>query len=73
VLVAPTGAAWAVSFSQADSNDDGVVTYSEAKRAFPRLPEVHFRKCDPNGDGVIERNEFPLLNNFYSMMYLQRD
>jgi hypothetical protein len=31
-----------------------------------------FRKCDPNGDGVIEKNEFALLNNFYWIMYGQR-
>ena len=36
-LAASAGAAGAVSFSQADLNHDGVVTYEEAKRVFPRL------------------------------------
>ena len=66
------GAAGAVSFSQADLNHDGVVTYEEAKRVFPRLQPVHFEKSDPNGDGLIEPNEFPLLANFYWMIYVQR-
>jgi hypothetical protein len=63
----------AVSFIQADINRDGVVEYWEAKRVFPRLAEVHFRKCDPDGDGVVDRGEFPLLNNFYWTVYVQRD
>jgi hypothetical protein len=67
------GPASAVSFSQADINRDGVVEYWEAKRVFPRLAEVHFHKCDPDGDGVVDRGEFPLLNNFYWMTYIQRD
>ena len=45
------GAAGAVSFPQADLNHDGVVTYEEAKRVFPRLTEIQFRKNDPSGDG----------------------
>jgi hypothetical protein len=72
-LLASAGAAGAVSFSQADPNHDGVVTYEEAKRVFPLLQPVMFRKNDPNGDGLIGPNEFPLLANFYWMMYVQRD
>jgi hypothetical protein len=72
-LCAFAGAAGATSFAQADINRDGVVEYWEAARVFPRLAEVHFAKCDPNGDGVIKRNEFPLLSNFYWMIYIQRD
>jgi EF hand domain-containing protein len=72
-LCALAGPAAATAFAQADINKDGVVEYWEAKRVFPRLAEVHFRKCDPNGDGVIEKNEFPLLNNFYQIMYVQRN
>jgi EF hand len=63
-----TGAA-AVPFSKADMNGDGVVTYPEARRTMPRLNQVHFEKCDPNQDGVITQREFPLLNNFYRMVY----
>ena len=46
-LAASAGAAGAVSFSQADKDRDGVVTYDEAKRVFPRLTQIQFRKNDP--------------------------
>ena len=36
------------------------------------LKEVQFRKCDANGDGMIEQNEYPLLDTFYWMTYIQR-
>ena len=29
---------------------------------------MQFRKNDPNGDGLIEPDEFPLLANFYWMI-----
>ena len=53
-LLALPGGAQALAFSLADLNHDGVVTWPEARRVFPRLAEVHFRKCDPNGDGLID-------------------
>ena len=68
-LVASAGAAGAVSFPQADLNHGGVVTYQEARRVFPRLERVQFKKNDPNGDGLIEPDEFPLLANFYWMIW----
>ena len=71
-LVALPGGAHAVAFSQADTNRDGVVSWPEASRAFPRLRQVHFDSCDPNRDGVIEKNEYALLNNFYWMNYIRR-
>ena len=64
-LAAAGGAAGAVAFSRADTDHDGVVTFEEATRVFPQLAPVHFRKSDPNGDGVIERGEYPLLENLY--------
>lgn len=72
-LLLSAGAAGAVSFSQADQNHDGVVTYKEAKRVFPRLTEIQFRKNDPSGDGLIEPDEFPLLANFYWMIWTMKD
>jgi hypothetical protein len=66
-------AASATSFAQTDRDRNGVVTYVEAERAFPGLAEVHFLRCDPNGDGDITKREFPLLNNFYTVMYVDRD
>ena len=64
--------AGAVPFPQADRDRDGLVTFAEAKRAMPGLKEIHFGKCDPNGDGVIDRGEYPLLRNFYWMIYVDR-
>ena len=69
LLVLPAGAQ-ALAFSIADLNHDGVVTWPEARRVFPRLAEVHFHKCDPNGDGIITQAEYPLLNNFYWQIYV---
>ena len=73
MLAASTEAAGAVSFPQADLNHDGVVTFDEAKRVFPRLTEIQFKKNDPSGDGMIEPNEFPLLANFYWMIWTMPD
>ena len=73
LLAASAGAAGAVSFPQADLNHDGVVTFEEAKRAFPRLTKIQFAKNDPSGDGLIEPDEFPLLANFYWMIWVQSD
>jgi EF hand len=56
--------AHAVSFSRADANADGVVTFEEAERAFPRLSIVLIEKADRNGDGVIDKGEMPHLNSF---------
>ncbi len=67
--VLTASAAGAVSFSRADANGDGVVTYQEAKRVFHGMSEVHYRKADTNGDGVVDQREFPLLNNMYDMLY----
>lgn len=59
------GAAGAVAFPKADLNHDGVVTYEEAQRVFYGLKRVQFVKCDIDGDGALDKGEFPLLNNFY--------
>jgi len=58
-----------VPFSRADANHDGFVTYEEAERVMPRLRQVSFRKTDPNGDGRLSRNEYPLLDNWYWSTY----
>jgi hypothetical protein len=69
LLAATCGQAGAVAFARADANHDGFVTFEEALDVFPRLAPVHFRKSDPDGDGVIDRGEFPLLNDLYWLMY----
>ena len=65
----PAGAT--VPFSRADANHDGVVTWPEAQRVFARLKKIHFEKCDPNGDGLIDQGEYPLLTSFYWTNYVQ--
>lgn len=67
------GAAGAVSFSRADRDRDGVVTYEEAKRTMPRLSEIHFGKCDGDRDGLLDKGEFACLDTLYSIMYMRRD
>ena len=73
IIAAFAGAAAAyVAFPRADPNRDGYVTYVEAKRVFPRLTEIQFRKNDPDGDGMITKREYPLLDQFYWTTYMGR-
>lgn len=64
-----TGAAQAVSFIRADGNNDGFVTYDEARRVFSGLSDVHYGKVDTNDDGVIDESEFPRLEAIYESLY----
>jgi hypothetical protein len=63
-------AAAAVPFSRADANRDGFVSWPEAHRVFPKLKKIHFEKCDPSGDGLIDQHEYPLLSTFYWQNYI---
>jgi hypothetical protein len=63
-------AAAAVPFSRADANHDGFVSWPEAHRVFPKLKQIHFEKCDPSGDGLIDQQEYPLLSTFYWQNYI---
>lgn len=65
LLAAAGPAAAKVPFSRADQNKDGVVTYEEASRVMTRLKQIQYDKCDANGDGVIDKGEYPLLDGFY--------
>ncbi len=69
LAVAP--AAHAVSFSQADKDGDGYVTWPEAQKVFPRLKKVQFDKNDRAADGRMGQGEFAQLNNFYWLVYKQ--
>lgn len=62
-FAALAGPVWAVSFSQADRNNDGVVTFEEAEQSFSRLNLVLIKKADGNRDGVIDKGEMPVLNS----------
>ena len=66
----PPAAAGPLAFPAVDINGDGFVSWEEAHRKMPRLFKVHFEKCDPDGDGLIDRGEYPLLSNFYWMNYV---
>jgi hypothetical protein len=72
-VAAPAWAAGPLAFPAVDVNRDGFVTWEEAHRKMTRLARVHFDKCDPSGDGLIDRGEYPLLANFYWMNYVMRD
>lgn len=63
-LLGEAAPALAVSFSRADANRDGEVSFEEAERAFPKLNRVHIEKADQNRDGVISEGEMPFLNSF---------
>jgi len=66
----PAAAAGPLAFPAVDTNRDGFVTWEEAHRKMQRLARIHFQKCDPDGDGLIDRREYPLLANFYWMNYI---
>ncbi len=70
LLIAPT--AQAQSFGSLDRDGDGLLTFQEAKRRFPRLQDVIFLKADSNGDGVIDRREFPAFQGIYRQVYVAR-
>jgi hypothetical protein len=73
VLAASPAAAGPLAFPAVDTDRDGFVTWEEAHRKMPRLARVHYDKCDPDGDGLIDRGEYPLLANFYWMNYVMQD
>jgi len=72
LAVAPAPPAAAISFGRADLNNDGVVTSREAYRSMDRMSAVHVDKCDRDGDGAIDRSEFPCLVGLYDALYRHR-
>lgn len=72
-LTLAAGAAGAVSFPRADKNNDGQVTYDEARRTMPRLNEIHFGKCDRDGDGYLRAGEFACLDALYAIQRTPND
>ena len=71
-LAALPGAAAAASYSQADVNRDGQVSFQEARRVLPDLSEVHYRKFVNTPDGMVSKGAWPALDNFYQMVYRMR-
>jgi hypothetical protein len=69
LVVASAGAAGAAAFGRADTDQDGRVTYIEARRVMPKLNQVSFNRFDTNKDGVIEQGEWSGLDAFYSFTY----
>ena len=47
----------------ADTNNDGRITFDEAKAAFPKLTQERFSKLDRNGDGVLSMEDRPQGGN----------
>ncbi|WP_164659148.1 hypothetical protein [Tropicibacter sp. Alg240-R139] len=50
-----TAPAWAAT--QADANDDGVLTLEEVQAVFPELDASSFVAMDQNADGVLDGEE----------------
>ncbi len=44
----------------ADADNDGKVTFEEAKKLFPNLTEEKYKKHDTNSDGVITKEDTPI-------------
>ena len=60
----------------ADTNDDGVVSFEEARDLFPDLGEERFHHLDRNGDGVLSREDLelpPPESHINSLLELFRD
>ena len=72
MLLSLAVAAHAVSFSKADKNKDGYVTFREAERVLPGLSEVHYKKFINGPDETITKLGWAALDNFYRMMYRNR-
>ena len=43
----------------ADTNNDGRITFDEAKAVFPKLTQERFGRLDRNGDGVLSMADLP--------------
>jgi hypothetical protein len=50
----------------------GALTFAQIEQRFDGMNEIHIAKCDRNGDGLIERNEYPCVQGIYQVMYKQR-
>lgn len=72
-LLATAGAAGAIAFARADTDKDGLVTYSELDFVMPKLQEVSFKRFDTNKDGFIDQGEWSGLDAFYRFSYQQRN
>ena len=48
-------------FAMADGNKDKVVSYDEARGAFPTLAQSIFDQADANKDGSLDESEFGSL------------
>ncbi len=61
--IAPTGPADALKrlIEEADTNDDGTVTFEEAQAKIPALTQEKFNFLDRNGDGVLTADDLPDL------------
>lgn len=73
LTVASAGAGHAaVAFTRMDINNDGVVTFEEARSEIETLAAVHFRKFDRDRDGVVSSSEYAAFDAFLDIMYGNR-
>ncbi|HUS55178.1 MAG TPA: EF-hand domain-containing protein [Thermohalobaculum sp.] len=52
-----TGAAYAASFADIDSNADGTINAEEFAAAYPEVAEDAWTTADANGDGMLSEEE----------------
>ncbi|HUS53376.1 MAG TPA: EF-hand domain-containing protein [Thermohalobaculum sp.] len=52
-----TGAAYAASFADIDSNGDGAITTEEFAAAYPDSGQDAWTAADANGDGALSADE----------------
>ena len=45
-------------FEKYDGNKDGVISWEEARGAYPTLSQILFDQADANGDGTLDPGEF---------------
>ncbi len=53
------GGAVTALLKEADANNDGKVTYDEAKAVRPKMTEERFKALDKDGDGVLTKADVP--------------
>jgi hypothetical protein len=50
----------------------GALSIEQVERRYNHMSPVHIRKCDYNGDGLIESREIPCVEGIYRSLYDDR-
>lgn len=71
-LALPAPPVMAQAFSRADTDQDGFVSFEEARRVMRTLTPNHFRRCDRDGTGLLDRGQYACLQNLYQTLNFGR-